>query len=169
MVVWSCGCVAVAKSVDEKNYKIVAENRRARFDYYIESDIECGLILTGSEVKSLRAGGGMIAESYAEIVDGELWLVNALIASYDKAKTWTHTERRRRKLLASRRELARFWTASAKKGMALVPLVIYFNHKGRAKIKIAIAQGKKKHDKREVQAKRDWQLQKARLLRGRNG
>jgi SsrA-binding protein len=150
---------------DDGNYKVVAENRRARFDYAIEEDLECGIVLQGSEVKSLRQGGANIAESYATVDDGELWLVNSYIAPYEQAKTFGHEERRRRKLLVNKRELARLWNETRRKGMTLVPLVLYFNHKGIAKLKIAIAKGKKVADKRETEAKRDWQRQKARLLK----
>jgi len=155
----------MAQSKPNPNYKVVAENRRARFDYAIEDDLECGIILEGSEVKSMRIGGSNIAESYAAVEDGELWLVNSYIAPYDRAKTFRHEERRRRKLLVSRKELSRLWNATQRKGMTLVPLVLYFNHKGLAKLKIGIAKGKKLHDKRETQARRDWGRQKARLLK----
>lgn len=155
----------MAKPKENPNYKVVSENRRARYDYAIEEDLECGIVLMGSEVKSLRKGGANIAESYAAVEEGELWLVNSYIAPYEQAKTWGHTERRRRKLLASKRELARMWNATQRKGMTLVPLVLYFNHKGVAKIKIGIAKGKKNHDKRATEAKRDWGRQKARLLK----
>jgi len=155
----------MARDKQNPNYKVVAENRRARYDYAIESDIECGIMLQGSEVKSLRAGGSNIADSYAAVEDGELWLVNGYIAPYKQAKTWGHEERRRRKLLVNRKELAKLWAATQKEGMTLVPLVLYFNHKGIAKIKLGIAKGKKTHDKRATEAKRDWQRQKARLLR----
>jgi SsrA-binding protein len=157
----------MVKQKADPNYKVVAENRRARRDYAIEDDIECGMVLVGSEVKSLRQGQANIAESYAEVVDGELWLVNAGIAPYAQAKTFGHVERRKRKLLASKRELSRMWNATQRKGMTLVPLVLYFNHKGLAKIKIGIAKGKKHHDKRADEAKRDWGRQKQRLLRDR--
>ena len=147
------------------NYKVVAENRRARFDYAIESDIECGLALEGSEVKSLRAKGGNIAESYATVDDGELWLVNSYVAPYAQAKSFRHDERRRRKLLVSRKQLGDLWNATQRKGMTLVPLVLYFNHRGIAKIKLGLARGKKKADKRETQARRDWSRQQQRLLK----
>ncbi len=150
---------------DTPNYKVIAQNRRARHEYAIEDDLECGIVLTGSEVKSLRTGKSNIAESYAHIKDGELWLVNGYIAPYDPARIWGHEDRRRRKLLVSRRELARLDQATARKGMTLVPLVMYFNHKGLVKVKIAIARGKKTHDKRADEARRDWSLQKRRLLR----
>ncbi len=150
---------------DDKNYKVVAENRRARYDYAIESDLECGIQLMGSEVKSLRAGQANIAESYASVEDGELWLVNSYIAPYDPGRTFGHEDRRKRKLLVNRRELATFWNETQRKGMTLVPLVLYFNHRGIAKIKIGVAKGKKLSDKRETAAKRDWQRQKQRLLK----
>ena len=155
----------MAKKDANPNYKVIAENRRARHDYAIEDDLECGVVLQGSEVKSLRQGSANIAESYAEVEDGELWLVNSYVAPYEQAKTWGHEERRRRKLLVSRKELARLWNATQRKGMTLVPLVLYFNHKGLAKVKIGISKGKKVHDKRADQAKRDWNRQKQRLMR----
>ncbi|MGB1390231.1 MAG: SsrA-binding protein SmpB [Paracoccaceae bacterium] len=155
----------MAKQKTDPNYKVIAENRRARFDYAIEDDIECGLILEGSEVKSLRENSANIAESYAAVENGELWLINGYIAPYEQAKTFGHEERRRRKLLVSRKELANLWNATQRKGMTLVPLVLYFNHKGLAKMKLGIAKGKKVHDKRETQAKRDWSRQKQRLLK----
>ncbi|MGR3292301.1 MAG: SsrA-binding protein SmpB [Paracoccaceae bacterium] len=154
----------MAKKSDP-NYKVIAENRRARYDYAIESDIEVGIVLEGSEVKSMRVGQTNIAESYAMVEDGELWLVNAYIAPYFAAKTWGHEERRKRKLLASKRELSNLWQATARKGMTLVPLVMYFNHRGIVKMKIGVAKGKKNQDKRATEKKRDWQRQKARLLR----
>lgn len=155
----------MAKKKDDPNYKVIAENRRARFDYAIEDDLECGIILEGSEVKSLRQGNANIAESYAHVDEGELWLVNSYIAPYAQAKTFGHEERRKRKLLVSKKELARLWNATQRKGMTLVPLVMYFNHRGIAKLKIGIAKGKKTHDKRATEAKRDWGRQKQRLLR----
>ncbi|MDP5217764.1 SsrA-binding protein SmpB [Ruegeria sp. 2205SS24-7] len=155
----------MAKQKTDPNYKVIAENRRARYDYAIEDDIECGIMLEGSEVKSLRAGGSNIAESYAAVEEGELWLVNSYIAPYEQAKSFKHEERQRRKLLVSRKELSNLWNATQRKGMTLVPLVLYFNHKGIAKLKIGIAKGKKTHDKRETQAKRDWSRQKQRLLK----
>ena len=149
----------------DPNSKLIAENRRARYDYFIEDDLECGIMLQGSEVKSLRQGGANIAESYANVEDGELWLINGYIAPYLQAKTWGHEERRKRKLLVSRKELAKLWAATAKQGMTLVPLRMYFNDKGRVKLKIGIAKGKKNTDKRETSAKRDWDRQKRRLLK----
>ena len=155
----------MSKTKADPNYKVIAENRRARFDYAIENDLECGVVLQGSEVKSLRNGGSNIAESYAQIENGELWLVNSYVAPYEQAKTWGHQERRKRKLLANKKELSKLWNDTQRKGMTLVPLVMYFNHTGRVKIKIGIAKGKKIHDKRADEAKRDWGRQKQRLLR----
>ena len=155
----------MAKAKTDPNYKVIAENRRARYDYAIEDDIECGIVLQGSEVKSLRQNSANISESYAAVEDGELWLVNGYIAPYEQAKTWGHEERRKRKLLVSRKELARLWNATQRKGMTLVPLVLYFNHRGIAKLKIGIAKGKKTVDKRATEAKRDWNRQKQRLLK----
>ena len=157
--------MAKSKAKLDPNYRIVAENRRARFDYAIEDDLECGIALEGSEVKSLRSRSANIAESYAEVDNGELWLVNSYIAPYDKARTFGHQERRRRKLLASKKELSRLWSETQRKGMTLVPLVLYFNHRGIAKLKIGIAKGKKTVDKRATEAKRDWDRQQRRLLR----
>lgn len=157
----------MAKPTTDPNYKVIAENRRARYDYAIEDDLECGIQLMGSEVKSLRASSANIAESYAAVDQAELWLVNSYIAPYDPAKTWGHEERRRRKLLVSRKELARLWAATQREGLTLVPLVMYFNHRGLVKLKIGIAKGKKTQDKRATEAKRDWQRQKARILRER--
>ncbi|MCR8724876.1 SsrA-binding protein SmpB [Frigidibacter sp. ROC022] len=155
----------MAKTPVDKNYKVIAENRRARYDYTIESDLECGIVLTGSEVKSLRQGkGSNIADSYASVEGGELWLINGYIAPYQQAM-FPHEERRRRKLLASKRDIARMQQAIAREGMTLVPLVLYFNHRGMAKIKIAIGKGKKNQDKRASEAKRDWNRQKQRLLK----
>lgn len=149
----------------DPNSKLIAENRRARFDYHIEDDVECGIILQGSEVKSLRQGGANIADSYASVEGGELWLINGYIAPYLQAKTWGHEERRRRKLLVKGKELARLWSASAREGMTLVPLKLYFNERGMVKLKLGIAKGKKLADKRDTSAKRDWDRQKARLLK----
>ncbi|MEI2808364.1 SsrA-binding protein SmpB [Albidovulum sp.] len=149
----------------DPNYKVIAENRRARFDYFIESDLEVGIVLSGSEVKSLRTGQSNIADSYASVEGGELWLINSYIAAYKEAGVFGHEERRRRKLLVSRRELSRLWQATGREGMTLVPLVMYFNHRGRVKLKIGVAKGKKLADKRATEAKRDWNRQKQRLLK----
>lgn len=155
--------IMVEKS--DPNSKLIAENRRARFDYAIESDLEAGIMLLGSEVKSLRKGGSNIAESYASVEGGELWLINGYIAPYVQAKTWGHDERRRRKLLVSKKELSRLWNATARDGMTIVPLKMYFNERGMVKIKLGVAKGKKLSDKRETSAKRDWDRQKARIMK----
>ncbi len=154
----------MAKPIDNPNYKVIAENRRARYDFAIEDDLECGIQLMGSEVKSLRTGQSNIAESYATVEGSELWLVNAYIAPYPQAM-FGHEDRRRRKLLVSKKELSNLWNVTQRKGLTLVPLVLYFNHRGIAKVKIGIGKGKKAHDKRETQAKRDWSRQKQRLLK----
>jgi SsrA-binding protein len=155
--------IMVAKS--DPNSKLIADNRRARFDYHIESDLEAGIMLLGSEVKSLRQGGANIAESYASVEGGELWLINGYIAPYLQAKTFGHEERRRRKLLVSRKELGRLWSAVGREGMTIVPMKMYFNDRGIVKLKLGIAKGKKLADKRETSAKRDWDRDKARLLK----
>lgn len=150
----------------DPNSKLIAENRRARFDYFIESDLEAGIILTGSEVKSLRTGQSNIADSYASVENGELWLVNGYISALKQANRFdSHEERRLRKLLVSKRELARLWQAIGREGMTIVPLKMYFNERGMVKISLGIAKGKKNADKRETEAKRDWGRQKQRLLK----
>ena len=133
--------------------KIAAENRKARHNYFIEEELEVGIMLEGSEVKSLREGRAQIAESYANVEDGELWLINSYIPAYDKAKTFGHDERRRRKLLAKFREIARLWQAIGREGATLVPLKIYFNDKGIAKLSLGVAKGKKMSDKRDTEKK----------------
>lgn len=157
--------VAIMAEKENPNYKVIAENRRARFDYFIESDVEVGIILTGSEVKSLRTGQSNIADSYASVEGGELWLINGYIAPYKQAGIFGHEERRRRKLLVSKRELSRLWQAVGREGMTLVPLVMYFNHRGIVKLKLGVAKGKKVADKRATEARRDWNRQKERLLK----
>ena len=149
----------------DPNSKLIAENRRARFDYFIESDLEAGIMLLGSEVKSLRRGQSNIAESYASVENGELWLINSYIAAYKEAGVFGHEERRKRKLLVKQKELSRLWNATAREGMTIVPLAMYFHDRGIVKLKIGIAKGKKVADKRATEAKRDWNRQKQRLLR----
>lgn len=145
--------------------KIVAENRKARFNYEIIDAFEAGLVLTGTEVKSLREGKANIAESYATEEGGEIWLINSHLPEYLQANRFNHETRRRRKLLLNKKEIARLFSAVNREGMTLVPLRIYFNDRGRAKLELALAKGKKLHDKRETQKQRDWQRQKSRLLR----
>lgn len=156
---------AIMAEKSDPNYKVIAENRRARFDYFIESDLEVGIVLKGSEVKSLRSGQSNIADSYANVEGEELWLINSYIAPYKQAGIFGHDERARRKLLVSKKELSRLWQAVGREGMTLVPLVMYFNDRGRVKLKVGVAKGKKAHDKRETEAKRDWGRQKQRLLK----
>ncbi|MEM7398541.1 MAG: SsrA-binding protein SmpB [Pseudomonadota bacterium] len=145
--------------------KLVAENRRARFNYEIEDTIEAGIVLTGSEVKSLRTGKANIAESYASNENGELYLINAHIAEYPGAARFGHEPTRHRKLLLHKKEMAKLLGAIQRQGMALVPLRLYFNARGIAKLLLGLGRGKKVHDKRETEKTRDWNRQKARLMR----
>jgi SsrA-binding protein len=146
--------------------KIAAENRRARYNYEIGETFEAGLMLTGTEVKSLRTGKATIAESYASVDRaGELFLVNATIPEYLQANRFNHEPKRPRKLLLKTREIAKLSQGTEREGMTIVPLKIYFNEKGMAKIEIALARGKQLHDKRESEKKRDWSREKGRLLR----
>jgi SsrA-binding protein len=147
--------------------KTVAENRRARYDYFIEDKFEAGLMLTGTEVKSLRAGEATIAESYAEVRDGAVWLVNANVPEFSHGNRFNHEPRRPRKLLLNAREVDKLTGAVERKGMTLVPLSIYFNGRGRAKVELALAKGKNSADKRQSTKDRDWQRDKARLMRER--
>ena len=156
----------MAKKADPEK-KIVADNRKARFSYFIEDTLEAGLMLLGSEVKSLRGGRSTIAESYAYAKDGELFLVNAYIPEYTQASRFNHEPRRQRKLLVHKREAGKLAAAIQREGMTLVPLRLYFNPKGIAKIELGIAKGKKLHDKRETEKKRDWQRDRARLMRAK--
>lgn len=150
----------------ERPRKIAAENRRARFDYEIGETFEAGLMLTGTEVKSLRGGKATITESYASVDRaGEVFLVNANIPEYLEANRFNHEPKRPRKLLLKAREIARLAQGTERQGMTIVPLKIYFNDKGRAKIEIALARGKKLYDKRETEKARDWSREKGRLLR----
>lgn len=149
------------------NRKLVAENRRARFDYLIEETMEAGIQLLGTEVKALRAGRANIAESYAAPEKGELWLVNAHIPEYAPAAQFNHEPRRRRKLLVKGRELKKLMGAVERDGRTIAPLKLYFNERGIAKLEIALAKGKKAHDKREASKDRDWKRQQGRLLRDR--
>jgi SsrA-binding protein len=150
----------------QPNYKVIADNRRARFDYFLENNIEAGIMLTGTEVKSLRLGRANIAESYVSIENGnELALINADIPIYTQANRFNHEPRRIRKLLLHRREIDRLMVSVQREGLTIVPTKLFFNDKGLVKIEIALAKGKKIHDKRETEAKRDWQRDKARLMR----
>jgi len=150
---------------EEPNRKLIAENRRARFEYMIEDTIEAGIQLVGTEVKSLRSGRANIAESYASPEQGELWLINATIPEYPPAGQFNHEPRRKRKLLVRGRELKRLMGAVEREGRTLAPLKLYFNTRGIAKLEIALAKGKKAHDKREATKDREWKRQQARLMR----
>jgi len=145
--------------------KVVAENRRARYDYFLDDKFEAGIMLTGTEVKSLRFGSGTIAESYAEVKDDEVWLINANIPEWSHGNRYNHVPTRPRKLLLSRRQINKLHGAVMRKGMTIVPLSIYFNSKGRAKLELALAKGKKAPDKRQTEKDRDWKRQQGRLMR----
>lgn len=147
--------------------KVVADNRKARHNYFIESSLEAGLLLTGSEVKSLRTGKANIGESYAQAKDGEILLVNSYIPEYTMANRFNHEPRRIRKLLVRKAEARKLAVAVQREGMTLVPLRLYFNLKGRAKLELGLARGKKLHDKRETDKARDWARDKARLMRAK--
>ena len=147
------------------SFKVIADNRKARFNYEIGETVEAGIALTGSEVKSLRAGKATIAESYADARAGEIWLVNANIPEYLQAGRFNHAPKRPGKLLLHKRQIGKLSGAVEREGMTIVPLKLYFNDKGRAKVELAIARGKKLHDKRETERKRSWDRERGRLLR----
>ncbi len=151
----------------EEARKVIAENRKARYNYEIIETFEAGIALQGSEVKSLREGKANIAESYASAEGGEIYLINSSILEYRKANRFNHDERRHRKLLLKKPEIARLIGAIQREGMTLVPLKLYFNDRGIAKVQVGLAKGRKLHDKREAEKVRDWQRQKSRLLRER--
>jgi SsrA-binding protein len=162
----TCRCImARPKPATFDKQKIVAENRKARFNYFIEETYEAGLALSGTEVKSLRFGEGSIAESYAEVRDGQVWLVNANIPEFSHGNRFNHEPKRPRKLLLHAREIEKFVGAVERKGMTLIPLSVYFNTRGRAKVELALAKGKQTHDKRATIKDRDWQRDKARIMR----
>ncbi len=145
--------------------RIAADNRKARHLYHIHDTFEAGIMLQGTEVKSLRAGEANIRESYAEEKNGQLWLVNAHIPEFSHGNRFNHETRRPRKLLMHRREINRLAGAVQREGMTLIPLQIYFNDRGRAKVSLGLAKGKNVHDKRETEKQRDWQRQKQRLMK----
>jgi SsrA-binding protein len=159
--------MARPKPVTFDKHRVAADNRRAKFDYHIEDTYEAGLALQGTEVKALRAGEASIKESYAEVRDGQVWLINANIPEYSHGNRLNHEPRRPRKLLLHSREIERMFGAVERKGMTLVPLSVYFNRTGRAKVELALAKGKQAHDKREAVKDRDWKRDKARLMRER--
>jgi SsrA-binding protein len=151
--------------VEFEKTKIVADNRRAKFDYAIDTVYEAGIALTGTEVKSLRFGDGSIGDSYAEVKDGQVWLINSHIPEFSHGNRHNHEPRRPRKLLLSAREIRKMHGAVGREGMTLVPLSVYFNSRGRAKVELALAKGRKAHDKREHIKERDWKRDAARILR----
>lgn len=146
---------------------IAAQNRKARHDYFIEENFEAGIMLMGSEVKSLRAGHASIGESYASAEEGELFLINSYIPEYESAKHFNHDPKRKRKLLLHKREIEKLRNAVNRKGMSLVPLSIFFNDRGIAKVDLGLARGKQHHDKRQDTKERDWKRDKARLMRAK--
>ena len=159
--------MAQNKDTDE-NGRTVAQNRRARFDYFIDETLEAGIVLAGTEVKSLRSGRASINEAYAAEQSGELFLLTAFIPEYLQAGRWLqHETKRPRKLLVKRRELAKLLSAIRRDGVTIVPLAVYFNVRGIAKVRLGLARGKRQADKRETQKERDWQRDKARLMRDR--
>lgn len=145
--------------------KVIAENRRAKFDYFLEDNLEAGIMLLGTEIKALRDGRANIAESYAAVEGREIVLINADIPPYKQANRFNHEPRRPRKLLLHRKQIDRLIGAVQRDGQTIIPLRLYLNDEGKAKLEIALAKGKKLHDKREASAERDWQRDKARLLR----
>ena len=151
----------------ERPIKVVAENRKARFNYAIEDSVEAGIVLTGTEVKSVRSGKTTIAESYADAKDGEIWLVNANIPEYAQANRFNHEPKRDRKLLLHKKQIDQLSGAIEREGMTLIPLKMYFNERGMIKLQIGLAKGKKLHDKRDTEKKRDWAREKGRLLRAK--
>ncbi len=153
--------------VEFEKTKIVADNRRAKFDYAIDTVYEAGIALTGTEVKSLRFGDGSIGDSYAEVKDGQVWLINSHIPEFSHGNRHNHEPKRPRKLLLSGREINKMYAGVARQGMTLVPLSVYFNGRGRAKVELALARGKKDHDKRDTIKDRDWKREQGRLLRDR--
>jgi len=155
-----------AKKPDRK-LRVIADNRKARFNYEIGEVLEAGIALTGTEVKSLRQGKAAIAESYADARNGEIWLINCNIAEYLQAGRFNHAPKRPRRLLLHRRQINKLSGAVEREGMTLVPLKLYFNEKGRAKLELALARGKKLHDKRETEKKRSWERERGRLLRAK--
>ncbi len=161
--------MAAKKKNNDPESKTVAQNRKARFNYFIEDTLEAGIMLTGTEVKSLRSGQASINESYADVKEGALYLLNAHIPEYTKAHgKLQHEVRRPRKLLLHRREMDKLIGAVQRKGTTIVPLAIFFNKRGIAKVSLGIASGKKQYDKRETEKKRDWQREKSRIMREKN-
>ena len=147
--------------------KVVSENRRARYDYFLEDKLEAGIELVGTEVKALRTGQSSIVEAYALVEDEQVYLINSSIPPYGSAGYSTHEPRRRRRLLMKSREIAKLHGAITRQGLTLIPLSLYFNSKGRAKVELALARGKKVHDKRDTIKERDWKRDQGRIMRAR--
>jgi SsrA-binding protein len=159
--------MARVQTIEFDKVKTVAENRRARYEYFLEEFFEAGIALTGTEVKSLRFGEGSIAESYAEVKDHEVWLVNANVPEFSHGNRFNHEPKRPRKLLLKERQIEKMRQAVGREGMTLIPLSIYFNGRGRAKVELALAKGKKLHDKRDTEKARDWKREQGRIMRDR--
>ena len=154
-------------AAEPQTRKLIAENRRARFDYFLEDNVEAGLVLTGTEVKALRLGRANIAESYASAEGRDIVLINAYIPEYGPANRFNHEPRRPRRLLLHRKQIDRMIAGIQREGRTIVPLKLFWDDKGRAKLELAMAKGKKIHDKRETEKNRDWQRDKARLMRNK--
>ena len=159
--------MARPRPIEFEKTKVVAENRRARYEYFLEEFFEAGIALTGTEVKSLRFGEGSIAESYAEVKDNQVWLVNANVPEFSHGNRNNHEPKRPRKLLLHEREINKMRVGIQREGMTLIPMAVYFNSRGRAKVELALAKGKKLHDKRETIKERDWKRDAQRLMRSR--
>ncbi|MBB5687345.1 SsrA-binding protein SmpB [Sphingobium boeckii] len=159
--------MARPRPVEFDKVKVVAENRRARYEYFLEEFFEAGIALTGTEVKSLRFGEGSIAESYAEVKDSQVWLVNANVPEFSHGNRHNHEPKRPRKLLLHEREVNKMRVAVQREGMTLIPMAVYFNSRGRAKVELALAKGKKIHDKRDTEKARDWKREQGRIMRDR--
>ncbi len=155
----------MARTEKKSAHKVIAQNRKARHNYHIEEEFEAGIVLTGSEVKSLRAGESNINDSYAEVKNEEAFLINAYIKEYEQANRFNHSSRRVRKLLLHRKEINKMMAAVQRKGMTIVTLKLYFNDQNRCKVQLGLARGKKLHDKRASDKEKDWNRQKARLLK----
>ena len=159
--------MARPRPVEFEKTKVVAENRRARYEYFLEEFFEAGIALTGTEVKSLRFGEGSIAESYAEVKDNQVWLVNANVPEFSHGNRNNHEPKRPRKLLLHEREINKMRVGIQREGMTLIPMAVYFNSRGRAKVELALAKGKKLHDKRDTEKARDWKREQGRIMRER--
>jgi SsrA-binding protein len=157
----------MAKTPNPAAYKVVADNRKARFNYEIVDTVEAGIALTGTEVKSLRSNKATIGESYAGPSGDEIFLFNANIPEYLQANRFNHEPRRPRRLLLHKRQIAKFIGATQREGFTLIPLKLYFNEKGRAKIELALGRGKQLHDKRDAERKRDWERERGRIMRAK--